>query len=50
MIRRLFKSLPGPLPVKVLLAVVIVAVLLVALFFFYDWLGTNFLDTGGTLG
>lgn len=50
MIRRLFQSLPGPLPVRLLIALVIVAVFLVALFFFYEWVGSTFLDTGGTLG
>ena len=50
MIRSLFNALPGPLPARILLAIVIVVALLVALFFFYDWLGSTFLDTGGTLG
>lgn len=50
MIRRLFQSLPGPLPVRLLIALVIVAVFLVVLFFFYEWVGSTFLDTGGTLG
>jgi hypothetical protein len=48
--RRLFNALPGPLPVRILSAFVIVAVLLIALFFFYDWAGSTFLDTGGTVG
>ena len=50
MIRRMFDALPGPAPVRVFTAVVIVLLVLVALFFFYDWVGTRFLDTGGTLG
>lgn len=50
MIRRLFNALPGPFPVRLTLAVVIAVGLLVALLFFYDWVGSNFLDTGGTLG
>jgi hypothetical protein len=49
-IRRLFTSLPGPLPVRIVSALVIVAVFLVALFFFYEWVGSTFLDTGGTIG
>jgi hypothetical protein len=49
-IRRLFQSLPGPLPVRLLIALVIVVVFLVVLFFFYEWVGSTFLDTGGTLG
>jgi hypothetical protein len=36
--------------VKVIIAVVIVAVALVALLFFYDWIGRTLLDTGGTIG
>ncbi len=48
-VRRLFEALPGPLPVRILEAVVIVIVLLVALHFFYTWLGI-FLDPGGAVG
>lgn len=42
--------LPGPMPVKVLLAVVIVIIGLVVLSFIYDWMGSTFLDTGGGVG
>jgi hypothetical protein len=49
-IRRLFSKLPGPLPVRIAFSVVIVFAFLMALFFFYEWLGNTFLDTGGTLG
>ena len=48
--KQAFHSLPGPMPVKVLLAVVIVAVALVALFFIYEWMGENLLDSGGGIG
>ena len=48
--KRLFLKLPGPMPVKIVIAVVLAVVALVALFFVYDWLGTSLLDTGGTLG
>ncbi len=48
--RRWFAALPGPTPVKVLVAVVVAVLALVALFFIYDWIGTNLLDSGGTLG
>lgn len=48
--KRAFLSLPGPIPVKVVLAVVIVAILLVALFWVYDWMGQNLIDTGGGIG
>jgi len=49
-LKRLFNSLPGPMPVRVLISVAVVLVALVALSFFYDWLGTTFLDPGGTIG
>lgn len=46
--RRLLNALPGPLPLRLLLmAVLVVAVVLVALFS-YEWLG-NFLDSGGSI-
>ena len=48
--RRAFHALPGPLPVKVALAAVIIVVFLVALFWVYDWMGQNLLDTGGGIG
>ncbi|MEN8234040.1 MAG: hypothetical protein ABFR89_03875 [Actinomycetota bacterium] len=48
--KRWFLSLPGPMAVKIVIAAVIVIVALVALFYFYDWIGTNLLDTGGTIG
>jgi len=45
-----FLALPGSMAVKVVIAVVVALVALVALFFVYDWIGTNLLDTGGTIG
>ena len=48
--KRLFLSIPGPTPVKVIVALVAVAVLLVALHFIYEWMGNTFLDTGGGVG
>jgi hypothetical protein len=47
--KRAFLSLPGPMAVKVVLAVVIFIVGLVALFFVYDWMGNVLLDSGGTI-
>ena len=44
--KRAFLALPGPMFVKVILAIIIVIVALIALNFIYDWMG-NFLDTGG---
>jgi len=45
-----FLELPGPMILKIVVAVVVVIVAIVALFFFYDWIGTNMLDSGGTIG
>ena len=48
--KRAFLALPGPMPVKVVIAVVIVLVALVVLHFVYEWMGNTFLDTGGGVG
>ena len=48
MIKRIYGSLPGPTPVKVLLAVVLVAVALTLLVILFEWAG-QFLGTGGTI-
>ncbi len=48
--KRAFLALPGPMPVKVLLAVVITVVFLIVLFAVYDWMGQNLVDTGGGIG
>jgi hypothetical protein len=48
--KRAFLSLPGPMPVKVILAAIILVVAIVALFFIYDWMGSHLLDTGGGIG
>jgi len=44
-----FLDLPGPMAAKILIAVLVALVALVALFFVYDWIGSNLLDTGGTI-
>jgi len=49
-IPRGFRALPGSLPLRILQSIVIVAILLVALHFFYEWVGSTFLDTGGAVG
>ncbi len=49
MASRLFNALPGPRPVQILLASVILIVALIALMFVYDWMGNNLLDSGGTI-
>ena len=50
MIRRTWQVLPGPVAVRVVEAVVLTALVLVALHFIYSWLGTVLLDQGGTVG
>lgn len=47
--RRLFAALPGPPLVRVLTLVVAVLVVLVALFFLFEWAG-DLLDSGGVVG
>jgi hypothetical protein len=49
-ITRIWRLLPGPLSVRVLQAIILTAVFLIALHFFYDWLGKVLLDQGGTVG
>ncbi len=48
--RALYDRLPGPPAAKALQMGLIVVVALIVLFFVYDWIGTNLLDTGGTIG
>ena len=50
MISRIWRLLPGPLWARIIEAVVLTAVFLVALHYFYDWLGKVILDQGGTVG
>ena len=50
MITRIWRLLPGPLWARVIQATVLILVVLVALHFFYDWLGKVILDQGGTVG
>ncbi|HSJ28745.1 MAG TPA: hypothetical protein VLB67_11070 [Acidimicrobiia bacterium] len=49
MIRNAYRALPGPTPVKVVLAAMVVIAGLAALHFFYDWLGWLLLDPGGAI-
>jgi hypothetical protein len=49
-ISKAFRLLPGPLTARIAQTVVIVAVMLVGLHFFYMWLGNLILDQGGTVG
>lgn len=50
MISRIWRLLSGPLWARVIQATVLTAIFLVALHFFYDWLGKVILDQGGTVG
>lgn len=50
MIRWVYRSLPGTTPLRVLLFSLIVVATLIALHFFYTWVGDTFLDTGGSVG
>lgn len=47
--RRIWSSLPGPAPLKVLEAVVLAAVALVVLGVLFEWAG-GLLDSGGAIG
>lgn len=47
--RNIWQRLPGPTPLKVLEAVVLVAVALVLLVLVFEWAG-RFLDSGGAIG
>jgi hypothetical protein len=48
--KKAFLALPGPMPIKVVLAIAIVVVFFVILFSVYDWMGANLLDSGGGVG
>ncbi len=50
MIRWVYRSLPGPTGLRIALFAVITVAFLIALHFFYTWVGDTFLDTGGGLG
>ncbi|HEX7100469.1 MAG TPA: hypothetical protein VF377_14665 [Acidimicrobiia bacterium] len=47
--RRLWRALPGPAPLRALELLVLAAVALVALFFLFEWAG-GLLDSGGVIG
>jgi hypothetical protein len=48
-VRALWRRLPGPVPLKLAEAVVLVALALVALAFLFEWAG-DLLDSGGAVG
>lgn len=47
--RRIWNALPGPAGLKVVEAVILVAAVLVALGFLFEWAG-GLLDSGGAIG
>ena len=47
---RWFDRLPGPLGVRLAIAVVLAAAAAALLLLGYEWLGRLFLDSGGTMG
>lgn len=47
--RKVWRRLPGPTPVRAVMAVLLVAVVLVGLGFLFEWAGP-ILDTGGAIG
>ena len=46
---RAFNSLPGPRPVQIVLAAILLIVAFIVLMFVYDWMGNTLLDSGGTI-
>ncbi len=42
--------LPGSTGVKIVTSIVLISMALIALHFFYEWVGNTFLDSGGTVG
>ncbi len=49
MMRWVYRSLPGPLGLRLTLFALFIVALLIALHFFYTWVGDTFLDTGGSV-
>lgn len=47
--KRIWRSLPGPTPLRVVEAVLLAAAALVALGFLFEWAG-GILDSGGAIG
>jgi hypothetical protein len=49
MARRMFNALPGPRPVQIALAAILLIIAFIALMLVYDWMGNSLLDSGGTI-
>ena len=45
-----FMMLPGPIPVKILITIILAIIVLISLHYIYEWMGNVFLDTGGGIG
>jgi hypothetical protein len=50
MIRSLYHRLPGPIAVRVITLIFLAAAALALLVVTYEWAGSTFLDSGGTMG
>ena len=50
MIRAIYRALPGRKAVRLAVMSLIVVVSLGLLALFYEWFGSTFLDTGGSIG
>jgi len=48
--RKVWRMFPGPLGVRIAIAVVLTTALLVALHFTYEWMGDFLVDSGGAIG
>lgn len=47
--RRLWGKIPGPLPLRLVLAICFLALVLIGLFYLFEWAG-DLLDSGGAIG
>lgn len=50
MIRRLYRSLPGPAWARTVATLLVVIAVLALLVLGYEWAGDTFLDSGGGIG
>lgn len=50
MITWVYRTLPGPTALRILLFVIFLLAVLIGLHFFYEWVGSTFLDPGGGVG
>lgn len=50
MIRYLYRSLPGPVWLRLVFMAIMLVIAIALLVVFYEWVGNTFLDSGGSLG